>query len=196
DGTQKVSHTGTLSGMYSAVTLLPQKHVGFVVLINTDADEARTVLTELLVKHFTAPKESHSVDGYARAIAAETSPATKANPVRDTEPRRRVRADEQPSWLGVYRDPWFGEVSLCAKDNGIEFAAAKSPTMLGDVFSVGNRWLVDWRDEGADTEAWLDFKAAGHAPIALKMSKTDPDADFSSDYEDLAFARVRDCAKR
>jgi CubicO group peptidase (beta-lactamase class C family) len=45
DGTWKVSHTGTLGGMYSALTLLPQKHAGFVILINGDADEARTVLT-------------------------------------------------------------------------------------------------------------------------------------------------------
>ena len=57
DGTQKVSHTGTLSGMYSAVTLLPQKGVGFVILINTDADDARTVLNQVLVKQFTAPRQ-------------------------------------------------------------------------------------------------------------------------------------------
>src|SRR3546814_4499794 len=50
DGTQKVSHTGTLSGMYSAVTLLPQEGVGFVILINTNAGDARTVLNQVLVK--------------------------------------------------------------------------------------------------------------------------------------------------
>src|SRR5690606_32237865 len=65
DCTQKVSHTGTLSGMYSALTLLPQKHVGFVILINTDADDARTVLNQVLVKHFTAPEQQRTVAYYA-----------------------------------------------------------------------------------------------------------------------------------
>jgi hypothetical protein len=53
---------------------------------------------------------------------------------------------------------------------------------------VGDRVLVDWNHDDIDTEAWLTF-----APAALTMSKVDPDADFSSDYEDLAFTRVSDC---
>ena len=36
--------------------------------------------------------------------------------------------------------------------------------------------------------------AAGATTLA--MSKLDPDADFSSDYEDLAFVRVADCGVR
>ena len=40
--------------------------------------------------------------------------------------------------------------------------------------------------------AWLDFGKGGQAGT-LAMAKVDPDGDFSSDYEDLAFARVRDC---
>jgi len=50
-----VAHTGTLAGMYSAVTLLPEKQVGFVFMINDEGSDARTVLNEVLVKAFTAP---------------------------------------------------------------------------------------------------------------------------------------------
>ena len=71
DGTAKVSHTGTLSGMYSAVTLLPQLHSGFVILINGEAGEARTVLEQVLTKHITAPKEAKTVAYYADALARE-----------------------------------------------------------------------------------------------------------------------------
>ncbi len=30
-------------------------------------------------------------------------------------------------------------------------------------------------------------------PDPLRLTKVDPDADFSSDFEDLAFTRVRAC---
>ena len=44
DGRMTVSHTGTLSGMYSAVTLLPFRRSGYVFLIDADAENARVVL--------------------------------------------------------------------------------------------------------------------------------------------------------
>ena len=193
DGTQKVSHTGTLSGMYSAVTLLPQKGVGFVILINGDAEEARTVLTQVLVKHFTAPQDKRTVADYAQELAAAPATADAAKRVPDTSSRKPVAGTELKQWLGIYRDPWFGEVSICGRGNGVEFAAAKSPMLSGTLFRVSDRYLVDWRDQSVDTEAWLDFAKTADGSQNLKMAKVDPEADFSSDFEDLAFTRVAAC---
>src|SRR3546814_8940105 len=61
DGQWTVSHTGTLGGMYSAMMLLPDRRSGFVIMINGDGDAARTVLTEVLLKHFTAPEQGRNV---------------------------------------------------------------------------------------------------------------------------------------
>jgi CubicO group peptidase (beta-lactamase class C family) len=62
---------------------------------------------------------------------------------------------------------------------------------------AGERLLVDWRDDSIDAEAWLDFSpSAFGAAVALRMSKVDPEADFSYDYEDLAFTRVGDCSMK
>jgi CubicO group peptidase (beta-lactamase class C family) len=194
DGTQKVSHTGTLSGMYSAVTLLPQKKTGFVILINGDADEARTVLTQVLVKHFTAPGQGLDVAHYAGLIAAEPDSGTPEHDAPDSTPRKRATHGDLTRQLGIYNDPWFGEVSVCARGEGVEFAARKSPMLSGTIFRAGERLLVDWRDDSVDAEAWLDFTAGeGEEPGTMKVAKVDPEADFSYDYEDLAFTRVHDC---
>jgi hypothetical protein len=96
------------------------------------------------------------------------------------------------SWLGVYRDPWFGQVSICRNDAVVQFVAAKSPRLTGNVMQVGERLLVDWSDESVDAEPWLEF-AQREDVISLTMSKVDPDADFSYDYEDLSFTRVGEC---
>jgi len=193
DGTWTVSHTGTLMGMYSVMTLLPDSKSGFVVLMNGEADEARTVLNEVLVKHFTDPGRVGSVADYAARIASEPR-SQQAKKAPDTSARKPATGKALSAQLGRYRDPWFGEVSICGRDGVVRFSAAKSPMMKGQVMRVGRRYLVDWDDESVDAEAWLNFvDANANAATALKMAKVDPAADFSFDYEDLAFERIGDC---
>lgn len=194
DGTAKVSHTGTLSGMYSAVTLLPQLGTGFVILINGDADEARTVLTQVLVKHFTAPADRRGVAGYAALLALEKAGQAASTTRPETTTREAADGEALAPLLGRYRDPWFGEISLCRQAEAVRFVAAKSPRLSGRVLQAGGRLLVDWDSLGADADAWLDVRPADAGrPATLTMAKVDPDADFSYDYEDLAFTRTGDC---
>lgn len=192
DGVQRVAHTGTLSGMFSAVTMLPEKKAGFVFMINGSGAEARTVLNQVLVKHFTAPGTA-SVAYYAEEIAQERQQPDQ-NRAPDTSSRQLATPSALKQWLGVYRDPWFGESSICVYGDRVRFSSAKSPQLTGDVMLVGNRLLVDWYDERADAEPWLEFSTPKHgSSITLTMAKVDPDADFSNNYEDLFFTRVGDC---
>ncbi|MGH8061962.1 MAG: serine hydrolase [Pseudoxanthomonas sp.] len=193
DGSMTVSHTGTLSGMYSVMTLLPDRKSGFVVLINGDADAARTVLNEVLLKRFTSPADSRGVAYYADELLKEESSARAAAPPTPSK-RKTASVEEMKAWLGVYRDPWFGEARVCLKDGQVRFTSEKSPMLAGRVMRSGTRLLVDWDDDGVDAEAWLDFHgASGASPARLNMAKVDPEADFSYDYEDLVFERVRGC---
>ena len=193
DGVWSVSHTGTLSGMYSVMTLLPDLRTGFVVLINGEGGAARTVLNQILVKHYTSPGQVRTVASYADELAG--TPATR-DAVTSPAPRRlTVAMDEIAPWLGVYSDPWFGEVSVCPGLSGsARWVAAKSPMLAGTVMRMGDRLFVDWDHDSVDLEAWLDF-ATGTAGqgATLVMAKVDPEGDFSFDYEDLAFTRIRSC---
>lgn len=193
DGQWIVWHTGTLSGMYSMLALQPDRRNGFVFLINGEADGARMVLGEMLIKHFTAPAETRDVTWYADALdhAAKQHATTSSMP--DTSTQRPATATELLTWMGTYRDPWFGDISLCPRDGRMRFAAMKSPKLAGTVMRLGARYLVHWDDSG-DLDAWLDFHAAKSGqPITLRVAKLDPRGDFSSDYEDLDFQRVGGC---
>lgn len=194
DGTWKVAHTGSLAGMYSSVILLPDRKVGIVILTNGEGDEARVVLGQVLAKHYTAPGQSVSIAHYAESVAREKAAEKEKRSVADTSARKIAKLDEFRRWLGRYKDPWFGEVSLCAEDGKIRFHAPRSPMLTGTVMRVGSRWLVDWDEVSVDAEPWLDFASAESSqPIRLKLSHVDPDADFSYDYADLDFTRVGDC---
>ena len=193
DGEMTVSHTGTLSGMYSVMTLLPDRKSGFVVLINADAEAARTALNEVLLKRFTSPGNPRDVAYYADELLKEAASARATAPPEPAA-RKAVGVEEMKPWLGVYRDPWFGEAKVCLGNGKVRFAAEKSPMLAGQVMRSGARLLVDWDDDGVDAEAWLDFHGPSDtAPARLTMAKVDPEADFSYDYEDLDFQRVRGC---
>lgn len=190
DGEWTVSHTGTLGGMYSVMTLLPDRRSGFVVLMNGDAGEARIVLNQVLLKRFTAPGEPATVDAYAARIAAEPSGGDIPEP--DTSSRQPVAPGDLAGWLGTWRDPWLGEARICPVDGRVEFSVAKSPRLSGVVMRAGERLLVDWHDDGVGVEPWLAFSGEGDAR-RLAMAKVDPDGDFSSDFEDLTFVRTGNC---
>ena len=90
----------------------------------------------------------------------------RASDSRNRRSRSRRRSHEsgprQPTLakqLGIYQDPWFGEVAICERAGAIDFAAAKSPLLSGEVMQAGERLLVDWRDDSIDAEAWLDFSS-------------------------------------
>lgn len=191
DGAWTVSHTGTLSGMYSVMLLLPDRRSGFVMMTNGEGSEARSVGTEVLLKLFTSPDDPRGVADYAADLARDAAaPARSRTP--DTSSRVAAEPKVMRAQLGIWRDPWFGEVAICERKGRVRFEAAKSPRLAGKVMVVGTRALVEWDSDAADVEAWLDF-GAGERSGTLAMAKVDPDGDFSSDYEDLAFVRVRDC---
>ena len=64
--------------------------------------------------------------------------------------------------------------------------------MHGKVSTLNGRYLLHWDDIAVDIDPWLDFSGSGDTR-QLHMAKTDPDGDFSSDYEDLSFTRVGGC---
>lgn len=196
DGHWTVSHTGTLLGMYSEMMLLPDQGSGFVMMTNGAGGEARTVLGAALLKHFTAPEQGRTVESFAAEIAADAGSPGGGEAAETPVPRTAASPGANGLHTGVWRDPWFGEVAICPEQGAVRFRAAKSPRLTGTVMRVGERYLVDWDDPSVDAEAWLDFSASVPGPgSSLTMSKVDPKADFSFDYEDLAFTRDRSCER-
>ncbi|MCC8363689.1 serine hydrolase [Lysobacter sp. A6] len=191
DGQWTVSHTGTLSGMYSAMVLLPDRRSGFVFMINGDADDARTALSTVLLKTFTKPGQGVTIARYADELDAEDKDA-EAKAKHETKPdapRTPVTAPFDDARTGTWRDPWFGTVRVCPANGRLRWQSEKSPLMVGTIVAVDGRWRVDWDEDRVDLEAWVDF-----ADGRMRMAKVDPEGDFSSDYEDLDFTRVGDCA--
>ncbi|MCG8274809.1 serine hydrolase domain-containing protein [Stenotrophomonas sp. NLF4-10] len=193
DGQWKVAHTGTLSGMYSSLALLPDRRSGAVILINGEAEDARTALMQALLKQQTRPGAGLDVAYYAGLLEREAAQRRAGGhgpvPLPQGVPATVAGFGAD---AGVWADPWFGRVALCPAGDDIAFASEKSPAMHGRVMLADGRPWVRWQGIGEDADAWLEFTGDGPRR-RLHLRAIDPDIDFSYDFQDLEFSRVGDC---
>ena len=192
DGQWKVAHTGTLSGMYSSLALLPDARNGAVILINGEGEAARTALMQALLKRWTAPGAGLDVAHYAGLLDAERGQQVAAGRVRpDTSTAQAVRPAAVAA-QGIYRDPWFGEVSLCPAGGELQWRSVRSPRLVATVRQSGGRLLLDWHTQGEDADAWLLLGGQGEG-ATMHLAAIDPDIDFSYDFQDLDFRWTGPC---
>ncbi|MBN5018157.1 serine hydrolase [Stenotrophomonas maltophilia] len=193
DGQWKVAHTGTLSGMYSSLALLPDRKVGVVMLINGEGEDARMALMQAALKRFTAADDARpAMDYLAELKADQATRAATGHSRPSTAAAQETRRTDLSRWQGRYRDPWLGAASLCPGKDGLRFSVDKSPRLQATVLQLQGRWLLRWDTLGDEAQAWLQ---PGEAPApTLDLRAIDPDIDFSYDFQDLHFTRTGDCA--
>jgi hypothetical protein len=100
--------------MYSVMTLLPDRRSGFVMLTNGEGDDARTVLTEVMLKQLATGK-SAGVAKYADELARESASKPAQRKAPDTSARQPATAAQASGLLGHWRDPWFGRFPFVHK---------------------------------------------------------------------------------
>ncbi len=192
DGQWKVAHTGTLSGMYSSLALLPDRKVGVVMLVNGEGEDARTALMQATLKRFTAADDARPAMAYLAELKADQATRAATGHSRpSTAAAQETSRTDLPRWQGRYRDPWLGPASLCLGKDGLHFSVEKSPRLQAAVLQLQGRWLLRWDTLGEDAQAWL--QPGDGAPPRLDLRAIDPDIDFSYDFQDLHFTRIGDC---
>ena len=150
DGQWKVAHTGTLSGMYSSLALLPDRKVGVVMLINGEGEDARTALMQAALKRFTAPNDARPAMEYLAELkadqAARAATGHQRPPMSDA---RQASASDLPRWQGRYSDPRLGPASLCPARTACASAWTSRPacrepccSCRGAGCCAGIRWVT------------------------------------------------------
>jgi hypothetical protein len=190
-GYKEVSHTGTLAGMRSYVVMLPELELGVVLLTNGSSSAARTAVMNTIVRSFM-PVEP--LDWIQLALDERQAEQQADEAAVSAAKSRQVAAaaccvPDSSQLTGLYRDPWFGDVSIAMEDGQLVFSAAKSPKLKGVLTDHdGNRFVVRWIDRTLEADAYVRFEAEPDGKVtALSMTKLD-DGDF--DFEDLQLTRV------
>jgi len=190
-GYKEVSHTGSVAGMKSYVVMIPELELGVVILTNGSNSAARSTVMNTIVRSFM-PLEP--VDWIQKALEeTELAEPTQARAViKEVSLKEASEPSSVPGlslFVGRYRDPWFGDVSIGLEDGQLIFSAVKSPKFKGAMrHHDGNRFVVRWTDRSLEADAYVLFETDRNDRVTgISMLKLD-DGDF--DFEDLELTRV------
>ena len=187
-GAKIVSHSGAVFGFQALVVLIPEKNVGFTILINSEDGELIKALQYELLDHYlgkptqdwAAAWRTFKRERQARAIAAlkqASETAAKVGP--SLAPAR---------YAGDYVDPWYGPISIREAQGKLRIDFKQTPRMTGTL----EHWQYDtfkthW-DDPALEPAYVTFALGPTGAVdRITMKPVSPIADFSWDYQDLLF---------
>lgn len=187
-GHKIVMHTGGVLGAYSVVGIIPGKHVAFAVMLN--AEDAGTLMATYfhLMDHYLGLSSPDWIGRYHEVLtqrhAAAVETLRKAH--KQTHPERGPSLPLS-AYVGMYRDPWYGTVSITAdKEGHLRLSMDQTPAMHGSLEHVQyDTFRTHWVTPGLEN-AYVTFALNPDGSIdQVSMQAISPLADFSYDYKDL-----------
>jgi CubicO group peptidase (beta-lactamase class C family) len=186
-------HTGGWPGMVSRLTLVPQEHLGVIVLTSQELGVAFNAVTmRVLDAYLDAPKTDWTA-AYAAAYAKQ-----RGNADADWKKHLAARdAKSKPSrplakYAGTYRDPWYGDVTWTMEQGKPVLRFSHTPQLVGDITPwQHDTFVVRWRERALNADAFLSFALTPDGAIReALMEPISPLTDFSFDFQDLRLAPV------
>lgn len=187
-GAQIVWHSGAVLGFQSVVVLLPAKNIGFAMEINSeDGEFLKGMMFELLDHYLGLPAQDWPAK-FAAYKHQRLSAAAARLTARAATPATSGPSLPLASYAGIYTDPWYGKIAVSAAGGGLVIDFLSTPRMTGPL----DHWQYDsfitrFTDHTIEP-AYVTFALGAEGHVAgVTMKPVSPLADFSFDYQDLAF---------
>ena len=191
-GTRIVWHGGAVFGFLTAVVLIPGKHVGFSIEINSeDGEIIRGLMCELLDHYLGLPR----TDWTARFKAEKQRQVEQALSALKKQTARP--AGIGPSlpldhYSGTYADPWYGNIEVKSTGAKLAIDFKSTPRMTGALEHYQYDTFVTRFEDKTIEPAYVTFSLDADGQVdRITMKAVSPLADFSYDYQDLLFSPVR-----
>ncbi len=195
-GYKQIAHTGGLIGIVTQVTLIPELKLGIVVLTNQQVGAAYSSISSTIKDSYLGMPVVDRVAELKKRVdaglAEEREVLAKVDKDMAEAQARAVKVDLAP-FAGVYRDSWFGDVTLTLKDGKLQFASKRSPRLAGPMtYFKGNTFIVKWTERSLEADAFVTFTLDQDGkPSGMTMAAISPLTDFSFDFQDLDFKVVK-----
>ncbi len=197
NGYFQATHTGGLLGIVSQVTIIPELELGIIVLTNQQSGGAFTAITNSIKDGYFDIQGKDRVKEYnERRLFGERKEDSVTKAVEmaiSTQLKSKSPKPDNKNFSGNYKDDWFGNVAISEKNGKLYFAAAKVSDLTGSMtYYKGSTFVVRWNDASLKADAYVNFSldTEGRAD-GFKMSPISPLTDFSYDYQDLDFHRIK-----
>ncbi|GAA4100315.1 serine hydrolase [Mucilaginibacter panaciglaebae] len=148
-GHRIVMHDGGVTGYVSSVTLVPQDHLGIVILTNTDENSFYEALRwEIMDAYFKLPYQNYSDKYLASYKASASNDQAVIKKLRDSVMMNLQPAQPVSAYLGRYHNDLYGDMTITqGEGNSLEARFEHHPKMFVKMQPVGgNRFFATFSD--------------------------------------------------
>jgi CubicO group peptidase (beta-lactamase class C family) len=188
-GHKLIMHTGGVLGGISVVAMIPEKHVAFAVMLNSEDIGTLLAMYYHLLDHYLDLPPSDWTGKLKQMLDQKNAQALEAlqSQHAQTHPERGPSL-ASAAYAGVYRDPWYGTATISREKGGLRISMDRTPGMHGALEHVQyDTFRTHWDDRGIE-DAYVTFALDPDGSIdRMTMKPLSPLADFSYDYQDLLF---------
>jgi hypothetical protein len=174
------------------VVLIPDKHVGFAIEINSEDREVVLGLMYELLDHYLGLPKADWPAIYRAEVQRKVTEALSALAKQTAQPAAVGPSLPLEHYAGTYTDAWYGNIEIKVVNGKLTIDFKSTPRMTGTL----EHWQYDsfitrFTDKSIEpAHVTFNLDADGKVErIALKP--VSPLADFSYDYQDLTFTPAK-----
>ena len=179
-GRKVLNHSGGMDGMISRVILVPEEHLGFVMLTNSINGVTTPLMYRILDDYlggadrdWSGEQLSMSASGDSAAAAAQKK--EEAARVKNTKPSLPLL-----SYTGTYRSQMYGDVIVDMEKGALIIRFVPTASYVGDLTHWQyDTFRVELRDKTLPPGKVTFVLDANGKPSELKVVIPNPDFDFS-----------------
>ena len=194
NGKLEVSHTSGLEGIVTQTMFYPQLNLGIVILTNQQQGMAFRAISNTIKDHYLGNKPTDWVKTYGDILKKNVEAAddiTNAvwKTVEANQKNKAIKFDPK-SFVGTFKDNWFGDVEIYEKKGKLIFASKRSPQLTGELFFFKDQtFAVKWNNRYFHADAFVYTEVKDGKLSGFTMKPISPLTDFSYDFQDLNFTR-------
>lgn len=193
-GKLQVSHTGGLEGIVTQIIMIPQLDLGIIVLTNQQEGAAFMAVSNTIKDFYLELPERDWVKEYDDLIAKRKGDADKITDEvwQTVESNKKLKLPDTKAIIGTYKDNWFGEITLSNEKGKLRFTSKRSSQLKGEMFYYkDDTYAVKWDNPYLHADAFVFVQAGNGKVTGLKMAPISPLTDFSYDFQDLDFIKLK-----
>jgi Domain of unknown function (DUF3471) len=192
DSARIVWHGGAMFGFLAAVVLIPEKHVGFSIEINSEDDEIVSGLMYELLDYYLGFPAGSWPEKFMAAKRQRMGDALKAYRADRTNPAKVGPSLPLARYTGSYADPWYGSIEIGQAKGNLTIDFKSTPRMGGTLEHWQYDSFITRFDDKTIEPAYVIFGLDVEGKVdRITMKPVSPLADFSYDYQDLLFTPVK-----
>jgi CubicO group peptidase (beta-lactamase class C family) len=193
-GYERVNHTGGVLGTVTWVSMIPELDLGVLVFTNQQNDGAIEAIGGQILDAYLGVAHRDWV-AIAKGVMDERGGSASA--VETAAAQVAATAGPPPlpldAYAGTYQDPWRGDAVVRRVGERLVLRFSRTQYLEGPlVHYSGNIFIVRWNDRSFDADAYVRFEQGfGEQITGMTMQAVSPATDFSFDFQDLDFKKVK-----